>query len=214
MRLNIRHYRLLPCSEVNEPPCGFKIRACLPFVMQRLRAACMVLGLTLALINITHPQGAYAAGPEVPFGDKVGRAFTNYDRIRPTIATAGLLKDGAVAELKPLGFVTVLDLRGPKEGTASEQADVESRGLRYFNIPVIEQAPTDEQVEAFTHIVEDPANQPILIHCSTANRVGAMWTLYQVRKGLSVAIALEEGRSIGLQTEREKAIRVRLGDTH
>jgi uncharacterized protein (TIGR01244 family) len=213
-RRNIRYHRLLPWNEVNEPPCGIKLRVCPPFAMQRLGAACMILGLTLALINIAHPQRAYAAGPEAPFGDKVGRSFTNYDRIRPTIATAGLLKGGAVAELKPLGFVTVLDLRDPKEGTASEQADVESGGLRYFNIPVSEQVPTDEQVEAFTHIVEDQANQPILIHCSTANRVGAMWTLYQVRKGLPVAIALEEGRTIGLQTEREKAIRVRLGDTH
>ena len=168
--------------------------------------------LALALIGIPHSQRAYAAGAEAPFGDKVGHAFTNYDRIRPTIATAGLLKDGAVADLKPLGFVTVLDLRGPKEGTASENAAVESAGLRYFNIPVTEQAPTDAQVEAFTHIVEDPANHPILIHCHTAGRVGAMWVLYQVRKGAPVAIALDEGRTIGLKPKREKAVRARLED--
>jgi uncharacterized protein (TIGR01244 family) len=172
----------------------------------------MVLMLALALIAFAHPELAYAADPEVPFGEKVGRAFTNYDRIRPTIATAGLLKDGAVADLKPLGFVTVLDLRGPKEGTDSEKAAVESVGLRYFNIPVTDQPPTDAQVEAFTRIVEDPANRPILVHCSTANRVGAMWVLYQVRKGAPVAFAVEEGRTIGLQPERERAVRARLGE--
>lgn len=172
----------------------------------------MILILALALIAFADPQGASAAGAEVPFGEKVGRVLTNYDRIRPTIATAGLLKDGAVADLKPLGFVTVLDLRGPKEGTASEKAEVESAGLRYFNIPVTEQAPTGAQVEAFTRIVEDPANHPIVVHCRTASRVGAMWVLYQVRKGVPVAIAVEEGRTIGLQLERENAVRARLGE--
>jgi len=170
----------------------------------------MIVMLAFTLIGFTHPQRAFAADPEVPFGEKVGRAFTNYDRIRPTIATAGLLKDGAVGDLKPFGFVAILDLRGPKEGTASEKAAVESAGLRYFNIPVTEQAPTDEQVEAFTRIIEDPANHPIIVHCHTASRVGAMWVLYQVRKGAPVATAVEEGRTIGLQPEREKAVRGRI----
>lgn len=171
----------------------------------------MISILALALIGLAHPQKVYGAGSEVPFADKAGRAFTNYDRLRPTIATAGLLKDGAVAELKSLGFAAVLDLRGPLEGTASEKTQVESAGLRYFNIPVTEQAPTDAQVEAFTRIVEDPANHPILIHCHTANRVGAMWVLYQVRNGVPVTIAVEEGRAVGLQPPREKFIRARLG---
>ena len=174
--------------------------------------AVAILMLAFALIGLTRSQCAYAAGAEVPFGEKVGPAFTNYDRIRPTIATAGVLKDGAVGSLRPLGFAAVLDLRGPKEGTASEKAEVESAGLRYFNIPVTEQAPSDEQVTAFARIVEDPANQPIIIHCHTASRVGAMWVLYQVRKGAPVTIALEEGRTIGLQPDRERAVRARLGE--
>lgn len=166
--------------------------------------------LMLAFIGFTHPQCAHAAGAEAPFGEKVGPGFTNYDRIRPTIATAGVLKDGAIGSLRPLGFAAVLDLRGPKEGAAAEKVEVESAGLRYFNIPVTEQAPPDEQIVAFAGIVEDPANQPIIVHCHTASRVGAMWALYQVRKGAPVAIALEEGRTIGLQPDREKAVRARL----
>ena len=75
-----------------------------------------------------------------------------------------------------------------------------------------DQAPTDAQVEDFTRIVENSANRPILVHCHTANRVGAMWTLYRARKGVPFAIALEEGRTIGLQPGREKAVRARLGE--
>lgn len=179
--------------------------------MPRASFCCVISIFALALIGLAHPQDVYGAGAEVPFGDKAGHAFTNYDRLRPTIATAGLLKDGAIAELKSLGFAAVLDLRGPLEGTASEKAQVESTGLHYFNIPVTEQVPTEAQLEDFTRIVEDPANHPILIHCHTANRVGAMWTLYQVRKGVPSTIAMEEGRAIGLQPAREKFIRARLG---
>lgn len=207
---NVRHCRLVTCSFVNGNPRGITAQAFHPFRMPRLCLGCMILILALALIAFAHPQYASAAGAEVPFGEKVGRVFTNYDRIRPTIATAGLLKDGAVSDLKPLGFVAVLDLRGPKEGTASEKSAVESAGLRYFNIPVTERAPTGAQVEAFTRIVEDPANHPIVVHCHTASRVGAMWVLYQVRKGVPVAIAVEEGRTIGLQLDRENAVRARL----
>jgi uncharacterized protein (TIGR01244 family) len=172
-----------------------------------------VVILMLAVIGSTHLQCAQAAGAEVPFGEKVGPGFTNYNRIRPTIATAGVLKDGAVGSLRPLGFAAVLDLRGPKEGAAAEKAEMESAGLRYFNIPVTEQAPPDEQIVAFARIVEDPANQPIMVHCQTANRVGAMWVLYQVGKGAPAAVALEEGRTIGLRPDREKAVRARLGES-
>jgi protein tyrosine phosphatase (PTP) superfamily phosphohydrolase (DUF442 family) len=199
-------------SDVRKILYSVRAPAFISFARPGIGRAVAILMVAFALIGFTRPQCAHAAGAEVPFGEKVGPAFTNYDRIRPTIATAGVLKDGAVGSLRPLGFAAVLDLRGPTEGTASEKVEVESASLRYFNIPVTEQAPSDEQVVAFAGIVEDPANQPIIIHCHSASRVGAMWVLYQVRKGAPVAIALEEGRTIGLQPDREKAVRARLGE--
>jgi hypothetical protein len=37
-----------------------------------------------------------------------------------------------------------------------------------------------------------------------------MWTLYRVRQGIAVSIALEEGRTAGLQPDREAELRKRL----
>ena len=82
-----------------------------------------------------------AVGQEVPFGDKVSPVITKYNRLRPNIATAGPLKEGAISELKSLGFATVLDLRGPDEGTDVEKRAVETAGLRYLNIPVTVMVP-------------------------------------------------------------------------
>ncbi len=154
---------------------------------------------------------AHAATLQVPFGDKVSRAVVNYNRTRPHIATAGLLRDGGLAEVKALGFTTIIDLRTPPEGTALEKAEVEAAGLRYLNIPVGKGAPSDKQVREFGALIEDATNYPVLVHCVSANRVGAMWTLYRVMKGIPFPIAVEEGRTVGLKPKRENAVRARLG---
>ena len=152
-----------------------------------------------------------AVEKEVPFGDKVGPAVTKYNRLRPNIATSGPLKEGAINELKSLGFATILDLRGPDEGTDVEKKASEVAGLRYLNIPVTTTVPSDKQVAEFARIVEDAKYFPLLIHCGSANRVGAMWTLYLARQGIPISIAVDEGRTIGMQRDREDAVLKHLG---
>ena len=179
--------------------------------MPRIKPIVAVLSALLAFATGLAALPGLGLSAEVPFGDKVGASVVNYDRATPFIATAGLLQEGAVAELKALGFIAVLDLRGPEEGTVVEQAAVEAAGLKYFNIPVTDRAPTDEQVRQFAVLAEDPANYPLMVHCVSANRSGAMWTLYRVSRGVPFEIAIEEGRTAGLKPSREQAVRVRLG---
>lgn len=155
--------------------------------------------------------GTLAAGAkEAPFGDRVGAAAVNYNRATPNIATAGKLGDGGIATLKALGFKTILDLRGPDEGIDKERADVAAAGLRYVNIPVTTKAPAADQIAPFAAVIEDPLNWPVLVHCVSANRVGAMWALYRAAQGVPGEVAVEEGRAIGLKTSREKAVRLQL----
>jgi uncharacterized protein (TIGR01244 family) len=160
----------------------------------------VVWGLTIGICAAQQQTG------EVPFGDQVSPAVTKYNRLRPNIATAGPLKNGAIVELKSLGFATILDLRGPNEGTDAEKAAVEKAAMRYLNIPVTATLPSDEQVAAFAHIVESTTNFPLLIHCASANRVGAIWTLYLLRRGVPLSIAIDEGRTTGMLSDRENAI--------
>jgi uncharacterized protein (TIGR01244 family) len=177
----------------------------------RIPVSVRVLALFVLIWGDGALLAAQAAGQEVPFGDKVSPAIAKYNRLRPNIATAGPLKDGAIEELKSLGFATVLDLRGPDEGTDVEKKAVEAAGLRYLNIPVTVSVPPDEQVAEFARIVEDATYFPLIIHCGTASRVGAMWTLYRAHRGVPISIAVEEGRAIGLQGDREKAVLEHLG---
>jgi hypothetical protein len=50
----------------------------------------------------------------------------------------------------------------------------------------------------------------VLVHCVSANRVGAMWTLYRTRQNIPLATAIAEGRAIGMQPTREADVRQRL----
>ena len=52
----------------------------------------------------------------------------------------------------------------------------------------------------------DPANQPVYIHCGSANRVGALWLIKRVVvDGWPVDKAMSEAEAIGLHSDNLKA---------
>ncbi len=77
--------------------------------------------------------------------------------------------------------------------------------MEYFNIPVGREGFSPEIVSKFRDILADSANRPILVHCASSNRVGAMWYIHQVLdNGESESSALEEAKKIGLRSEPSK----------
>ena len=142
-----------------------------------------------------------AAQGEAPAG------AVNYTRVDATVACAGATSPEALAGVKELGFVSVINFR-----TAGEQgAEIEASrtaagevGLKYFHIPF--RAPTPADVEQFLEVIADSANQPAYIHCASANRVGAMWAIKRVKQdGWEIDRAMEEAETIGLRSEALKA---------
>lgn len=84
--------------------------------------------------------------------------------------------------LKALGINTVIDLQAdPKE---YEKQIVESLGMRYVNIPMEGKTyPTNEQVAAFTKLVDDPETGKFYVHCAGGrHRTGAMGAVYRFNK--------------------------------
>jgi uncharacterized protein (TIGR01244 family) len=117
------------------------------------------------------------------------------------VATGGQPSDAAFAKLAANGYRAVLNLRTASEGIdlKHEQEAIEKAGLRYVNIPVVSSAPKPEQVDEFIKAVKDKDNQPMFIHCGSANRVGAFWMIYRVvEQGWSEEKALDEATKIGL----------------
>lgn len=146
-----------------------------------------------------------------PYGDEMTGAVGNYNRPAPFIGTGGQLADGAMAELKGMGFTTVVSLLNPEEGLEAEREAAHDAGLNFFSIKVSSKTPSQEQVREFARIVSTTENYPVLVHCASSNRVGAMWALYRHHMGVPAEIALGEGKAAGLKTSREAAVRERLG---
>jgi tyrosine-protein phosphatase SIW14 len=122
---------------------------------------------------------------------------------------AGLYRGGqptsdGFEDLKKMGVRTVINLR--VEGT--ERTRVEALGMKYVHIPIdmpLLQRPwrqiPDKSVEDFLRIVNDPANQPVFVHCQRgADRTGTMIALYRVKvDNWQVDKAYDEAREIGLR---------------
>jgi protein tyrosine phosphatase (PTP) superfamily phosphohydrolase (DUF442 family) len=119
-------------------------------------------------------------------------------------ATGGQPTGDAFFKAAASGFRSVVSLRTNSEGIdlARERASVESAKMRYFNIPVMSAAPRAEQADEFLRVARDKSNHPMLVTCSSANRVGAfMMILRVIDQGWSEEKALEEAVKIGLTAE-------------
>ena len=117
----------------------------------------------------------------------------------------GLISAGqpSPAQLKTAadaGVRTVVNLCVPGECGWDEAATVKQLGMRYVPIPV-RGAPdvTEANAEKLNALVEDGANYPMVIHCGSGNRVGALFALNAFhREGCDLEKAIEKGRLAGL----------------
>jgi uncharacterized protein (TIGR01244 family) len=124
----------------------------------------------------------------------------NYQKIRPDLATSSQPAPDAVRKLKEMGFRTVINLRMPQEGIEKDREAVEAQGLSFVSVPVTPVTFSAKDVEAVAKVLDDRDAGPTLLYCSSANRVGAVWTVYEVKKGKSLDEALAEGKKIGLKS--------------
>jgi protein tyrosine/serine phosphatase len=84
--------------------------------------------------------------------------------------------------LKALGINTVIDLQ--EKTKDYEKPIVESLGMRYVNIPMVDKEyPKQEWVDAFLKVVNDPATGKFFVHCAGGrHRTGAMGAVYRYTK--------------------------------
>ena len=152
--------------------------------------------LAIAILGLAIPVFAQDADT---LAGNVG--IPNY-RLRDDIATAGQPTDDALEDVKKAGFKAVLNLRTEQEGSLEEKPKVEALGMEYYNIPIGREGFSPAILEQFKEILVDDDNRPLLIHCASSNRVGALWYIHQVLdNGEDEAAALAEGKKAGLTSE-------------
>ncbi|HXD16181.1 MAG TPA: dual specificity protein phosphatase family protein [Vicinamibacterales bacterium] len=96
-------------------------------------------------------------------------------------------------DLAAIGVKTVIDLQA--DGPSNEAGLVQAAGMNFVRIGMTTtKAPTDAQIAQFLDIVNDPANQPVYVHCAGGrHRTGTMTALYRMTNdGWTAAQAYKE----------------------
>ena len=127
------------------------------------------------------------------------------------VATAGQPEEEHLRRLAEAGYKTVIDLRASEEDRGFDEPEVvRQAGMEYVNIPVGHEGIEDKTFEQFRQLMKDPEHRPVLVHCSSANRVGALLIPYLVLdEGKSAEEAEEVASEAGLRSDelRQAALR-------
>jgi uncharacterized protein (TIGR01244 family) len=150
---------------------------------------------------------ALATAVAIPAAAQVRKAelagVRNYSKVDATVGCAGATDASAMKALKGEGYVSVINLRMPTEQGADVEAGraaAQSAGLKYFHFPFNTATPDAAVVSKFLATVADTSNQPVFIHCGSANRVGGMWMIKRVLQDKwAMDKAREEAEAIGLR---------------
>jgi len=129
----------------------------------------------------------------------------------PGVCCAGQPSRKQLEAARERGVKTVVNVCAPYEGSFDERKVVEHLGMGYVNIP-ISGAVDLTQVNAarLGEVLNDRSRYPVLVHCASSNRVGALFALKAFYEDhLGVEQALELGRSAGLRG-LEPAVREKL----
>src|SRR5262249_18156626 len=135
-----------------------------------------------------------------------------------TVACAGAVTPSAVAEIKKMGFTSIINLRQPTEQGAdidAETAAAKAAGINFYNIPFNNAAPDPAVVESFLPTINPPQNQPAFIHCASGNRAAAMWMVKRVLVDKwDLERAGAEAASLGLSNQALKTFMLSYIESH
>ena len=132
------------------------------------------LGITIAILAFA----AVCAAQETPQKAAYVK-IKNFGQMDDRFYRGAQPKETDYKDLAGLGIKTVIDLtENPKP---YEKATVESLGMRYINIPMVDKKyPTAEATEAFLKTVHDPNTGKFFVHCAGGrHRTGAMGAVYR-----------------------------------
>lgn len=104
--------------------------------------------------------------------------LSNLHQVSSGLYRCALPEQAGYEAARDLGIQTIVNLR-PSKSAATPAGPV----ANYVNIPVQTGSPSYEQAREFFKVVDDPKNQPVLLHCyHGADRTGAFTALYRINR--------------------------------
>ena len=132
--------------------------------------------LTVLALALTVPAIAQAGHAGVLDSIRID----NFGRVSETYFRGAQPNGRDYEDLAALGVKTVIDLQ--EYGAKDEPGMVEQAGMKYVRIPMTTRInPTEAQVKQFLSIVNDPAKQPVYVHCAGGrHRTGVMTAIFRM----------------------------------
>ena len=128
------------------------------------------------------------------------------------VTSAGQPDKAALEVFADVGYATIIDLRGANENRGFEEAAVvEELGMHYVALPIeSKDAISFENARKLDALLEEYPG-PVLVHCGSGNRVGALLALRASLDGADDESALATGLDGGL-TGLEEVVKERLAE--
>lgn len=139
-------------------------------------------------------------------------AVVSFDSVTPVaqVSVAGQPSEQALQVFSDSGYVAVIDLRGAEEKRRfDEKTAVEALGMDYVWLPIDDEDDVSFDNAAKLNELIASYDAPVLVHCKSGNRVGALLALQTGREGVDVETAIAYGKEGGL-TRLEEHVREQL----
>ncbi len=166
------------------------------FIVSNVFADNMVMKNESYVRNVNSPLINLPNG-QVPFDGTLTGGQPTFDQIKQAGKT---------------GFKAVINLRTDKElpDPAQELTWVKGAGMKYIHIPVDgAEGFTREKATAFAEAISTPENYPLIVHCKSGQRVGAMFALKAClidEKSIEESLAIGERAGLSALTPIVKRI--------
>lgn len=160
---------------------------------------CLMMNLSLARVVVAEDKPAKIEKPKMLEPAKCGSVKQLH--VLDDIYLAGQPSAEDFQEFKKRGVKSVLNLRTKEEMDFDEAKTLKSLGLEYHHIPIAgSDSLTDENFDKLRKLLNEKEQRPMLLHCTAANRVGAVWLAHRVLDGgLAYDAALAEAKTVGLK---------------
>jgi protein tyrosine/serine phosphatase len=110
-----------------------------------------------------------------------GVAIDNFGRVNDSYFRGAQPQGADYASLAALGVKTIINLTSD-DADPTEEGIVTRNGMTYIQIPMNTRVqPTKDQLATFLNVVNDPAKQPVYVHCvGGRHRTGVMTAVFRM----------------------------------
>lgn len=157
--------------------------------------------IALGLASFVLVCGVGLAGEES--AESRPQLLPNQVRVSDEILAGGQPSLGQLEAIRDAGYRSIVDLRTEAENGPGRE-EVEALGMAFYRLPIAGEAGLSaENARRFATLLEE-AETPLVVHCASGNRVGALFALKAFYvDGLDADAALEVGRKAGLTSLEE-----------